>query len=103
MIKDTKDLLIKNNANPAVSFPGRIYIAEIIIKSSSSKVPQSKLPAPYTTDPKNPQDTTGFLRFKVIVCFGLQTKLTIPKFGRLAVSLHIELVRLMEVLNLQVM
>ena len=61
MIKDTKDLLIKNNANPAVSFPGRIYIAEIIIKSSSSKVPQSKLPAPYTTDPKNPQDTTGFL------------------------------------------
>jgi len=61
MMKDTKDLLIKNNTNPAVSFPGRIYISEIIIKSSSSKVPQSKLPAPYTTDPNNPQDTTGFL------------------------------------------
>jgi hypothetical protein len=41
-----------------VTYPGNFYISEINIVSSSSKVPQTKLPAPYTT---TPTDTRGFL------------------------------------------
>jgi hypothetical protein len=41
-----------------VTYPGNFYISEINIISSSSKVPQTKLPAPYTT---TPTDTRGFL------------------------------------------
>jgi len=62
ILEENRKSMIKNNTDSSVTFPGRYLIKDITIVSSSSKVPQSKLPAPYTTNPKDPNDTEGFLR-----------------------------------------
>ena len=40
-----------------VKFPGIVYISEVKVNSSSSRVPQTGLPEPYKTSEK---DTSGF-------------------------------------------
>ncbi len=57
-----KNDMIKNNTDSRITFPGKYLIKDITIISSSSKVPHTRLPEPYTTDPKDPNDTEGFLR-----------------------------------------
>lgn len=61
-LKATRNEIIKNNKQEGVTFPRKYYIKDITIVSSSSKVPHSKLPEPYYTDPNDPNDTEGFLR-----------------------------------------
>ena len=61
-LKAFRNEMIKNNKQEGVSFPRKYYIKDVTIVSSSSKVPHSKLPKPYYTDPNDPNDTEGFLR-----------------------------------------
>tara|TARA_R110002153_G_scaffold270113_1_gene436276 strand:- start:61 stop:1326 length:1266 start_codon:yes stop_codon:yes gene_type:complete len=62
ILESYKNDMVKNNTDSRITFPGKYLIKDITIVSSSSKVPHTRLPEPYTTDPKDPNDTEGFLR-----------------------------------------
>ena len=61
LFRETLDLAIaqaQKQETEQVKFPGIVYISEVKINSSSSRVPQTGLPEPYKTSEK---DTSGFL------------------------------------------